>query len=55
MRYSFFKYTIIFFNLFNISVTFQVLINKILQDLINYICVVYLNNIFIYFKIREKY
>jgi len=40
-----------FFNLIDTSIIFQALINKTLRDLINYICVVYLNNIFIYFKI----
>ena len=35
--------------------TFQTLINKILSDLIDVICVIYLNNILIYFERQEKY
>jgi len=55
MRYNFFEYTIIFFSLINIFVTFQTLINKTLRDLINYIYIIYLNDILIYFKTQEKY
>ena len=54
-RYDYFKYEIIFFELVNVFVTFQTLINKILRKLMNYICVIYLNNILIYFKTREKH
>ena len=54
-RYNNFEYTIMSFELVNVSVTFQTLINKILRKLINYIYVIYLNNILIYFKTREKY
>ena len=36
------------FNLVNASTTFQTYINKVLINLINVICVVYLNNILIY-------
>ena len=55
IRYNHFEYVIIFFGLVNASVTFQTLINKILRELINYICVIYLNDILICFKIRKKY
>ena len=44
-----------FFKFFNVSVTFQTLINKILRKLINYICIINLNDILIYFKTREKH
>ena len=44
-----------FFELVNVSATFQTLINKVLRELMNYICVIYLNDILIYFKTREKH
>ena len=53
--YDHFEYAIMFFELANASVTFQTLINKILRELINYICVIYLNDILIFFKTREKH
>ena len=43
------------FELANASATFQTLINKTLHDLINHICVIYLDNILIYFKTKEKH
>ena len=55
IRYDHFEYAIMFFELVNVSVTFQILINKILRKLINHICVIYLNDILIYFKISEKH
>ena len=54
-RYNHFEYTIMSFELVNVSVTFQILINKILQELIDRICIIYLNDILLYFKIREKH
>ena len=53
-RYDHFEYTIISFKLINISVRFEIFINKIFKRLINYICVNYLDNILIHFKTREK-
>ena len=55
IHYNYFEYTVIFFKFVNASVIFQALINKFLQKLINYICVIYLNDILIYFKTREKH
>ena len=49
-RYELFEYAMIFFELTNVFVTFQILINKILNDLIDVICVIYLNDILIYFE-----
>ena len=37
-----------FFNLVNVSITFQVYINKVLIDLIDVIYIVYLDDILIY-------
>ena len=43
------------FKLINAFAIFQTLINKIINELINKICVIYFNNIFIYFKIKKNY
>ena len=43
------------FSLTNTLVIFQAYINKVLFRLINYFIVIYLNNILIYFKLREDY
>ena len=54
-RHDYFEYAVMSFELVNASVTFQALINKILRELINYICVIYLDDILIYFKIYKKH
>ena len=43
------------FSLTNALAIFQAYINKVLFRLINYFIVIYLNNILIYFKLREDY
>ena len=48
-HYDHFKYMIMLFNLINASVIFQTYINKILTELLNNFCVVYLNDILIFF------
>jgi len=48
-RYNHFKYMIMSFNLINAFVIFQTYINKILTELLNDFCVVYLNDILIFF------
>jgi len=53
--YSLFEYVIIFFELYNASDIFQIFINKIFREYLNDFCIVYLNNIFIYSNIQEKY
>ena len=47
-RYNHFEYLIMSFDLVNVLITFQTYINKVLINLINIICVVYLNDILIY-------
>jgi hypothetical protein len=54
-RYSYFKYLIISFRLANILAIFQAYINIILIRLLNYFVVIYLNNILIYFRNKDKY
>ena len=48
-RYDHFEYMIMSFVLINASVIFQTYINKILTELLNDFCVVYLNDILIFF------
>ena len=55
IRYDHFEYAVMSFELVNASVTFQILINKVLRGLINHICMIYLDDILIYFKTREKH
>ncbi|PMD25604.1 hypothetical protein NA56DRAFT_564314, partial [Hyaloscypha hepaticicola] len=47
-HYRYFEYFIISFRLVNILVIFQVYINIILVNLLDYFIIVYLNNILIY-------
>ncbi len=49
IHYDHFKYMIMLFDLINTSVIFQTYINKILTELLNDFCVVYLNDILIFF------
>jgi len=48
-HYDHFEYIIMSFDLINASVIFQTYINKILTELLNDFCVIYLNNILIFF------
>ena len=52
-RYKYFEYLMMFFKLINVSTTFQIYINKTLKNLINIVCVIYLNDILIFSKNRE--
>ena len=54
-RYDHFEYVVMSFDLFNVSTTFQILINKALRDLMNHICVIYFDDILIYSKTRKKH
>jgi hypothetical protein len=55
IKYAHFEYKVIFFDFVNISVIFQAYINKILTDLIDFSCVIYFDNILIYFINRAEY
>ncbi len=50
IHYSKYKFTAMFFKLYNASVTFQSMMNSILQNLLNKFCLIYLNNILIFFN-----
>ena len=54
-RYNYFKYIIMLFNLINVSTTFEILINKRLQNLTNYFYIIYFNNMLIYSKTCKEY
>jgi len=46
--YSKYKFTAMFFKLYNALMTFQSMMNSILQNLLNKFCLIYLNNILIF-------
>jgi hypothetical protein len=55
IRYEHFEYLMMFFDLTNASIMFQVYINKTFNELINDFCVMYLNDILIFFKNRKSH
>ena len=54
-RYEHFEYQIISFKLTNASIIFQIYINKTLRELVDIICVIYLNDILIFNKDSTKH
>jgi len=54
-RYGFWEYIVMFFGLTNASAIFQVYINKALDGLLNTICVVYMDDIYIYSNSIKEY
>jgi hypothetical protein len=54
-HYSHFEYLIMSFELANAPATFQAYINWALAEHMNFICVVYLNNILIYSQLKEEH
>ncbi len=54
-RYGFWEYVIILFGLINTPATFQVYINKALNGLLNIICIVYMDDIYIYSNSIKEY
>jgi len=55
MCYNHFKYLIMSFKFINTSAIFQIYINRALTKLMNFICVVYLNNILIYLQSEKEH
>jgi len=53
--YRYFEYQIVLFDLINALIIFQVYINCVLCDLVDDFCIVYLDNILIFFKTEEKH
>ena len=54
-RYEHFEYLMMFFELINVSTTFQIHVNKTLKNLIDIVCVIYLKNILIFSKNRKSH
>ena len=54
-HYSHFEYMVMPFRLANALAMFQAYINQVLAGLIDVFCVVYLDNILIYFKTPEEH
>jgi len=54
-HYDHFKYLIMSFKFINTSAIFQIYINRVFAEFINFICVVYLNNIFIYLQSEKEH
>jgi len=55
MHYGHFEYLIMPFELANAPATFQAYINQTLAEHMNFICVVYLNDILIYSQSEEEH
>ena len=53
--YDHYEYLVVSFSLTNASVTFQVYINQVLQDLVDDFCVIYLDDILIFFKSEKEH
>ncbi len=54
-RYEHFEYLMMSFDLTNASITFQVYINKTFNEFVNDFCVMYLNDILIFFKNKKSH
>ena len=54
-RYEHFKYTVMSFELKNVLIIFQQLINNIIQKYLNVFVITYLDDILIYFNTFEKH
>ncbi len=54
-RYNQFEYQMMLFELINASVIFQFYVNHMLKSFMNICCVIYLNDILVYFKTKEQH
>ena len=55
IRYDQFEYQIMFFDLVNAFITFQLYVNRAFKLYINICCVIYLNDVLIYSKIKKQH
>ena len=55
IKYDLFEYVIIFFELYNVLIIFQIFINKMFKKYFNNFYFAYLNNILIYNDNKKKY
>ena len=53
--YGYYEFIIIPISLINAPITFQAYINKALQGLVDDFCIIYLNDILVFFKTKEEY
>ena len=54
-QYGLFEYIIIPFELYNISITFQIFINNTLREYLDIFYTIYLDDILIYNNIKDEY
>ena len=55
IRLNKFEYTVIFFELTNVSIIFQIMINRSLRSYLNKFVIIYFNNIVIYFNSIDEH
>ena len=55
IKYRYYKYTVMPFELINIFMIMQCLVNNIFQKYLDRFCVVYLDNIFIFSDNKKEY
>ncbi len=55
MYYNHFEYLIMSFKLINTSAIFQIYINRTFMKFLNFICVIYLNDILIYLQSEKEH
>ncbi len=54
-RYNQFEYQIMLFELTNASAIFQFYVNYMLKSFMNICCVIYLNDVLVYFEMKEQH
>ncbi len=54
-RLKHYEYLIMFFNLINASITFQIFVNNVLWHYLNQFIIVYLNDILVYLKMKKEH
>jgi hypothetical protein len=54
-RYDYYEYIVIFFELINAPAIFQAYVNEVLRELLNKICVAFIDDILIYSNFEKKY
>ncbi len=54
-HYDQFEYQMMFFKLINASAIFQFYVNHALKSFMNICCIIYLNNVLVYFEMKEQH
>lgn len=55
IKYDYYEYIVMLFNLINVFATFQIYIHRAPHDLLNNCCIVYLNDILIFYENEKKH